>query len=194
MGIKDLLKCLQPLTVERNINEFKGMSIAVDASGWLHRGLYAAVEDIIDSNMKDSQLYVDFIIMRVTELKAYGVDPVLVFDGKRNYMKAETNSKREDLRQSHIITGKKLLENIKKTNDRECAQKLRREAITCFQRGLGVTHEMEINTIAALRKLNIPVIVSPYESDCQLVHLCDIGLCQAILTEDSDVLVYTAVC
>jgi hypothetical protein len=63
-----------------------------------------------------------------------------------------------------------------------------------FQRGMAVTHEMELHTIAALRKLGITVIVAPYEADAQLAYLCHIGYCQAILTEDSDVLVYSAIC
>ena len=63
-----------------------------------------------------------------------------------------------------------------------------------FQKGLGVTHEMEIRTIAALRKLCIEVIISPYEADAQLAHLCQIGFCDSVLTEDSDILVYSAIC
>lgn len=44
-----------------------------------------------------------------------------------------------------------------------------------IQKGLGVSHEMELNTISALRKLAIDVIISPYEADAQLAHLCNIG-------------------
>ena len=53
---------------------------------------------------------------------------------------------------------------------------------------------MEINTISALKKLGIEVIVSPYEADPQLAHLCQIGFCDSVLTEDSDILVYSAIC
>jgi exonuclease 1 len=53
---------------------------------------------------------------------------------------------------------------------------------------------MELNTISALRKLGIEVIVSPYEADAQLAHLCQIGYCDSVLTEDSDILVYSAIC
>lgn len=63
------------------------MSIAIDASGWLHKALYAVVEDYIDSGLQDSQLYVDFILMRINELKSFGINPVMVFDGKRSYLK-----------------------------------------------------------------------------------------------------------
>lgn len=59
--------------------------------------------------------------------------------------------------------------------------------------GMGVTHEMEKNVIAALLKLQLAVIVAPYEADPELVYLCHRGICQAIMTEDSDVLVYSAI-
>ena len=53
---------------------------------------------------------------------------------------------------------------------------------------------MELNTISALKKLNIEVIISPYEADAQLAHLCQIGYCDSVLTEDGDILVYSAIC
>jgi 5'-3' exonuclease len=58
---------------------------------------------------------------------------------------------------------------------------------------MAVTHEMEKNVIAALLKLQLAVVVAPYEADPQLVYLCHRGICQAIMTEDSDVLVYSAI-
>jgi exonuclease-1 len=37
---------------------------------------------------------------------------------------------------------------------------------------------------------NVPYVVAPYEADAQLAYLERIGLADAILTEDSDLLVY----
>ena len=71
---------------------------------------------------------------------------------------------------------------------------MRNECIACFQRGLGVTHEMEKNVIAGLRRCGMEVIVAPYEADPQLAYLCHIGYCDGVMTEDSDILVYSAVC
>jgi 5'-3' exonuclease len=59
---------------------------------------------------------------------------------------------------------------------------------------MSVTPEVEMNLIAALRRLSIPVIVAPNEADSQLAYLCVSGRCQAVMTEDSDILVYSAVC
>lgn len=86
------------------------------------------------------------------------------------------------------------MESISKTSDPICRSKMRNECISCFQRGLGVTHEMEKNCLAALRKYNVDIIVAPYEADPQLAYLCHIGYCDGVMTEDSDILVYSAVC
>jgi exonuclease-1 len=42
--------------------------------------------------------------------------------------------------------------------------------------------------------MGVAVIVAPYEADAQLAYLCHIGFCDAVLTEDSDILVYAAIC
>lgn len=53
---------------------------------------------------------------------------------------------------------------------------------------------MEKKCIAALRKLGVTVIVAPFEADPELAYLCRIDYCQGVLTEDSDVLMYSAAC
>lgn len=49
MGVKGLLQCLQKATQASSIAGFKGTRVAIDASGWLHKGLYAAAEDFVNS-------------------------------------------------------------------------------------------------------------------------------------------------
>ena len=73
------------------MTSFRGKKLAIDASGWLHKSLWVTVEDLVDSNFAhDEQLYVDFFITRVTNLRRSGTEPVFVFDGKRHAMKSET--------------------------------------------------------------------------------------------------------
>ena len=194
MGIKDLLQAISAAVENSEISEFAGQRIAVDASSWLHKGLYGAAEDYVDSNFSDNQLYVDFILTRVRQFMIMGVEPVMVFDGKRSILKSGTHEKRSDARRTCIEQGKRLLENMSKVSDAACKEKLRSEAISYFQRGLSVTSAMEKNTISALNKMGVKVIVAPYEADAQLAYLCYTGYCQAVLTEDSDILVYSAIC
>ena len=49
MGVKGLLQCLSKVTQTASMGSFKGTRVAIDASGWLHKGLYAAAEDFVDS-------------------------------------------------------------------------------------------------------------------------------------------------
>lgn len=84
--------------------------------------------------------------------------------------------------------------SMNKTSDPACKAKLRSEAVASFQRGLTVTPEVEKHAIAAMRRLGVTVIVAPYEADSQLAYLCAIGMCEAVLTEDSDIIVYSAIC
>ena len=87
-----------------------------------------------------------------------------------------------------------MIENAKKTLDKNCSSKLRQEAIANFQKGLSVTEVIERNAIAAMKRLGITVYVAPYEADAQLAYLCHLGICHAVLTEDSDIIVYSVIC
>lgn len=49
MGVKGLLQCFQNATQNGSIGSFNGTRVAIDASGWLHKGLYTAAEDYVDS-------------------------------------------------------------------------------------------------------------------------------------------------
>ena len=89
---------------------------------------------------------------------------------------------------------RRLMVSMNKTSDPACKAKLRSEAVASFQRGLSVTPEVEKHAIAAMRRLGVTVIVAPYEADSQLAYLCAIGMCEAVLTEDSDIIVYSAIC
>jgi exonuclease-1 len=194
MGIENLLQAVKGKIETKDISTFKGWKVAVDVSGWLHKGLYGAAEDLVDSNFVDSQLYVDYVLNRVAILQGMGIEPVLVFDGRRNCLKDSTNSKRQDIRNAYINKGKTILKTMKSMSDMEARKKLRKEAIANFQKGMAVTPEMESNTIGALRRMGVQVVVAPYEADSQLAYLCKTGVCQAVMTEDSDVIVYSMVC
>ena len=48
--------------------------------------------------------------------------------------------------------------------------------------------------IEELKKADIPYVVAPYEADAQMAYLERIGEVSAILSEDSDLLVFGARC
>ena len=73
--------------ISSSISEFKGLSIAINASFWLLQSLHSLIEDLLDQEMKDLLFYVDSILMRVRNFRIVGVEPVMVFNGKRNIIK-----------------------------------------------------------------------------------------------------------
>lgn len=63
-------------------------------------------------------------------------------------------------------------------------------AIQCLRSATDVTPEMCRRVIAAARKQTIECLVAPYEADAQLAYLCRIKYVDAVLTEDSDLLMF----
>lgn len=59
-----------------------------------------------------------------------------------------------------------------------------------FVRSIDVTPSMAYELIKILRAQGIPYVVAPYEADAQLAYLEQEGLIDAIITEDSDLLVF----
>lgn len=66
----------------------------------------------------------------------------------------------------------------------------RSQAMDCFQKCIDITPEMALRLIESCQEANIDYVVAPYEADAQLAFLCKAGLCDAVITEDSDLLVF----
>jgi 5'-3' exonuclease len=73
--------------MQRCISEYEGKRIAIDASGWVHKAVYAVAEDYVDANLQDHQFYVDYILNKARALMSLKIIPVFVFDGPRNSLK-----------------------------------------------------------------------------------------------------------
>jgi hypothetical protein len=70
-----------------SITDFKGMTIGINASHWLEIALTATVEELINHNFEDFMFYVDALLSKVRNFRMAGVEPVMVFEGKRNLLK-----------------------------------------------------------------------------------------------------------
>ena len=57
-------------------------------------------------------------------------------------------------------------------------------------RSIRITEDIIKEAITVLRLKNINFIVSPYETDSQLSMMWKMGLVDAVVTEDSDLIVY----
>ncbi|KAJ3293341.1 Rad2 nuclease [Borealophlyctis nickersoniae] len=60
----------------------------------------------------------------------------------------------------------------------------------CFQQCVDVTPRMAYEFIKALRSENVEYMVAPYEADSQLAYLAKSGVVAAVISEDSDLLVF----
>lgn len=112
----------------------------------------------------------------------------LVLDGTRCPLKAVTNEDREDRRRKNLEDARR----FKRQGRPDKAQDKYKACIKIKNAFAKAVAE------AVMRRFRndsrVQCIHSPYEADAQLVKLCMSGLTQAIVTEDSDVLVYLAAC
>jgi len=196
------------VVVRHNIRQFAGKSLAIDASSWLHKAAYGCAERLVESienGVRDpiaEKAYTNYILTRCNELllNANIRTTYLVFDGIRVPLKADTNAQRSSKRATNLAAARQYKSRgmIKEATEKylQCVKandfmaRVVSAAVT-KQYGGGNNNNDSSNADAALPR--VQCIWSPYEADAQLVKLCIDGYAHAIVTEDSDVLVYTAV-
>uniref|UniRef100_A0A8D0HF44 Exonuclease 1 n=1 Tax=Sphenodon punctatus TaxID=8508 RepID=A0A8D0HF44_SPHPU len=177
MGIQGLLQFIKDAAEPTHVKTYKGQVVAVDTYCWLHKGAYACAEKLAKG--EPTHQYVVFCMKLVDMLLSFGVKPILVFDGCTLPSKKGVEKARREKRQSNLLKGKQLLREGKLTEAREC-----------FGRSVNVTHAMAREVIKAARAQGVDCLVAPYEADAQLAYLNKIGIVQAIITEDSDLLAF----
>ena len=218
MGINGLLKGLSPLLIPENdetstkmiaskpmynISQFKNKTIAVDASSWLYKACYCASERLVEAIEADridhvcEKILCKYMIKRCEELLTFaGIRRIrLVFDGKRCPLKAGTNKEREARRQRNLAEARRL-----------SGLGMKDQALDKYKACVTTRPWMADSVAKAVaqkwKKRNgfisvepqVTCVFSPYEADAQLVKLCMDGLADAVVTEDSDLLVYSAAC
>ncbi|ORY50765.1 PIN domain-like protein [Rhizoclosmatium globosum] len=177
MGISGLLPLLAPIQRQVHLRDFKGLTVAVDTYVWLHRAAFGCAMDL--GLNKPTTAYISFCMKRIALLKEHGITPLLVFDGGCLPMKHHTESERRKRRKE---ARKRAHEELAKGNNAK--------AMEMFQQCVDITPNMAWELMKVLRKQGIEFIVAPYEADAQLVYLEKIKKVDAVLTEDSDLLVF----
>ena len=181
MGVTSLLQELKSIIHHKHIKELpKNFKLAIDGHCWLHRGCYSCAKDIV-KNIPTTK-YIDFFISMLNVLISNGIDShkiIVVFDGSSLPMKKATHSDRDQTRQHHIEQA----EVAESNGDAALAYKH-------FQQSIFISSMMISNVIVELKKLNIAYLISPYESDAQLTWLSQNHYVDAVVSEDSDLIVY----
>lgn len=217
MGINGLLKGLSPLLIPENdankkkmgsqplynIRQFKNKTLAVDASSWLYKACYSASERIveaIESNRIDpvgERILCKYIIKRCEELLINaGIRRIrLVFDGKRCPLKTVTNQEREAKRRTNLAEARRL-NGLGMRDQAQDKYKTCVKVVDWMSKSVAKAVAQKWNKQGGFLSVEpqVTCVFSPYEADAQMVRLCMDGMADAVVTEDSDVLVYSAAC
>ncbi|KIY48791.1 PIN domain-like protein [Fistulina hepatica ATCC 64428] len=177
MGISGLLPALKSIQITKHLSEFAGETVAVDGYVWLHKAVYTCATELATG--KETHRYVDYAMHRVRLLRHHGIEPYLVFDGGPLPAKQDTETERRKRRQENLARGNALAAQGKHAQAREF-----------YMKSVDVSPAMAFQFIKALRAESVQYVVAPYEADPQLAYLERIGIVSAILTEDSDLLVF----
>lgn len=219
MGIQGLLVALKPHgCVPGNVRDFAGQALAIDASSWLHKSVYSIADHYVEciektkksnNNGNNVSSYTldekcistssKYIIQRCQELlQQFGIRQVyLVMDGQRCPLKAGTNHERERLRQANLVAARKLKQNNAQNQSSMIFEKYKACIKVVPELGTAVADRVTQHFAALHHRQQtqqVFIVWSPYEADAQMVQLVRDGRCAAIVTEDSDVLVYSAAC
>ena len=179
MGISELLVTLKQIKTEKHISAFKGQKIAVDIYVWIYKSFYSYArlkftgsfeED--KAKIDNDQSYLYYLKNRLNLLLENQITPLIVFDSARPKIKAETIGSKRAKSKTVKFEG-----NMKKYTSKLISTiEINKEKIDAI--------------IQLLEKMNIQYIFAPKEADAQLAYLSKMHIVDAIITEDSDQLVY----
>lgn len=177
MGITDLLKVLKESFVNCHISQFRGKIAAVDMMNWIYRGVYSCSIEL--NSGIDADLYLNFPLKMLSLLKSFNIEIIAVFDGKEIQAKEKIDRQRKDEKNKNL----QLANQFTLQGDLDQARNISRRA-------LKITGKMLNTLIEVLKKLEVKVIVAPYEADSQIAYLYKTNLCDIIISEDSDQIAY----
>ncbi|CAM9161760.1 unnamed protein product, partial [Chrysoparadoxa australica] len=177
MGISGLLPLLRPVTRDSHLSDLKGKVVGVDMYSWIHKGVYSCSKELCLGEPTDK--YITYCLKRVGLLRDYSVQPYLVFDG--GYLPAK---KKKEL-ERRLSREKSKREGIQ--HHRESRSK---DAHAAFAKAVEVTPFMAYRVMQAVKQHFNGMVVAPYEADAQLGFLATRGIIDAVITEDSDMMLF----
>nr|XP_029715845.1 exonuclease 1 [Aedes albopictus] len=177
MGITGLIPFLEKASSRCNLRDLRGQCVAIDSYCWLHKGAFACADKLARGETTD--IHIQYCLKYVNMLLSHDIKPILVFDGRHLPAKAATEAKRRETR-----------ENAKKRSAELLRVGRTEEAKGYLRRCVDITHEMALQLIQECRKRNVDCVVAPYEADAQLAYLNRKGIAQAVITEDSDLMLF----
>lgn len=177
MGISGLLQFLKEYRVKTNISDFKGQTVAVDGSCWIHQSAYhAEFEEGVESS---TQKILNFISKKIRMLQEYKITPIIVFDGSSIPVKKRIQEERAKYRNQ---CKEKVAALMKESRHEEANRK--------FAESFTITQYLVQRIIKLIKGYNIKYVIAPYEADSQLAYLFHSGQVSLVITEDSDLIAF----
>ena len=179
MGIQGLLPLLKSISDPIHVSAYAGRRVGIDAYAWLHRGGHQCATELALHLPTDRHL--QFCLSRLRLLLSHRVLPVLVFDGGRLPEKRRTEEERGQRRRRERDLGQALH-----------AAGQTAAAFKAFQRCVSIHPTTAYQLIRLARDLSpdVECLVAPYEADAQLAFLSRTDYVSAVISEDSDLLVF----
>lgn len=183
MGVDNLMNFVKNATSSTHVQEagLPNSTAAVDISHWIYKACYACPEALwYRTSMHEAyNTITNYIDNYVKMLKFHNVELTFVFDGLKIPAKRVTHEERA----------------LKKAESREMVEKLlaqdnKFEARKHMVRCIDVTWDMIQQVIRYCKREQIKYIVAPYEADAQIAFLNNSDLCQFVITEDTDLILY----
>lgn len=172
-----MIPFLEKASSRCHLRELRGQCVAIDSYCWLHKGAFACADKLARGEPTD--VHIQYCLKYVNMLLSHDIKPILVFDGRHLPAKAMTEAKRRESRDNSRKRAAELL-RVGKTE----------EAKSYLRRCVDITHEMALQLIQECRRRNVDCVVAPYEADAQLAYLNRKGIAQAVITEDSDLMLF----
>ena len=144
---------------------------------WIYRGCYSCNFEL--SQNIASMKFLHYLLEMIEILYYYNIKPIFVFDGRNVEMKNETQQKRKKEKEENREKGMQYLSEGKL----DLARKFLSRCIFLDERIISTTMNV-------LYTKNIEFIVAPYEADCQIAKLRNLGIIDVAISQDSDLLAY----
>lgn len=183
MGVSNLLGFVKNATSSTDIEKTKlpNSTAAVDISHWIYRACYSCPEVIYyQNNMQQAyNATIDYIDKYVKMLRSHNIKLTFVFDGMKLPAKQVTHKERA----AKKAESKVMVEKLLAANNSSDARK---HMLRCIEIKFDIVQQV----IKYCKRENIKYIVAPYEADAQLAFLNNQNICQYVITEDTDLILY----
>lgn len=183
MGVNNLLEFVKSSTHSCKLERtgLPNSTAAVDISHWIYRASYACPEVLYHRTQLQEayRIIINYIDTYVQLLKSHNVKLTFVFDGMKLPAKRVTH----DERSARKAESRRMVEVMLARGNKSEARKY---MLRCIDMKFDVIEQV----IKYCEKQEINYIVAPYEADAQCAYLCNTGICDYVITEDTDLILY----